>query len=45
MLMARSEFRSPGPIMATMAIARSVPGNASRMSMQNMMTRSDVRPT
>ena len=29
--MAISEFRSPGPIMATMAIAKSVAGNARRI--------------
>ena len=44
MLMARSEFRRPGPIMATMAMARSVPGKASRMSMQNIRTRSIRAP-
>ena len=42
-LMAKSELRRPGPIMATMAMASKVAGNASTMSMQNITTRS-TRP-
>jgi hypothetical protein len=42
-LMAKSEFRKPGPIMATIAIASKVAGKASTMSMQNITTRS-TRP-
>src|SRR3972149_4405140 len=43
-LIANREFRSPGPIIATMAMARSVDGNASRMSRQKLITRSIRRP-
>src|SRR5574337_1570176 len=44
-LMAIRELRRPGPIIATMAMARSVAGNARRMSMQNIRMRSTRRPT